>query len=396
MDRRLFVLAIGMFAMGTDNFVVAGILGGVASSLHVSMSAAGQMVTIYALSFAILAPVMAVIGGNWPRKTMLVSALALFVIGNAISAMSSDIVWVLVSRAIAGLGAAMFSPTALGVATAIVAPERRGRALSIVTAGLSGATALGAPLGTFIGALGDWRTTLWFVAAIGLASMLGVMLLLRAVPQPVPVTMRERLAPLADSRINLTLLTALFAYGGFLMVYTYSGLVLDRVTHGDGRVLAGLLLIWGIAATCGNLLSGRLVDRFESRRVINTALIVAMINFCLLPFASAHLATALLSLCVWASFGWGLMVPLQHRLVKAAPKVAPLVLAWYNSAVYSGLACAGFLGGLVILVIDPHYLSLVGAASISIALILAELAYGRIARRERPVRVLTFAEAEAT
>jgi DHA1 family inner membrane transport protein len=386
------MLAIGMFAMGTDNFVVAGILGGVASSLHVSVSAAGQMVTVYALSFAILAPVMAVVGGNWPRKAMLVSALALFVVGNVITALASNIVLVLASRAIAGLGAAMFSPTALGAATAIVSPERRGRALSIVTAGLSGATALGAPLGTFIGALGDWRTTLWFVAAIGLASMVGVMLLLRAVPQPAPVTMRQRLAPLADSRINLTLLTTLFAYGGFLVVYTYSGLVLDRVTHGDGRVLAGLLLIWGIAATCGNLVSGRLVDRFESRRVINTAIVVAIVNFCLLPFTSAHLATALLSLCIWACFGWGLMVPLQHRLVKSAPHVAPLVLAWYNSAVYGGLACAGVLGGVVILLIDPHYLSLVGAASLSLAFLLAELAHARIVRREHPVRVLAFAK----
>jgi predicted MFS family arabinose efflux permease len=370
-----------MFAMGTDNFVVAGILQSVASSLNVSVSVAGQMVTVYALSFAVLAPIMAVVGGNWPRKTMLVSALALFVVGNAVTAMATDIGLVLASRAIAGLGAAMFSPTALGVATSIVPHARRGHALSIVTAGLSGATALGAPLGTFIGDFGDWRTTLWFVAAIGLMAMTGVMILLRTVPQPARISLRARVAPLADSRIALTLLTTLLAYGGFLTVYTYLGLVLDRVTGGDGRILAGLLLIWGVAATCGNLISGRLVDRFESRKVINTAIIVAIINFCLLPWTSAMPVTAVISLCVWACFGWGLMVPLQHRLVKTAPHVAPLVLAWYNSAVYGGLACAGVLGGLVILVIDPHYLSLVGAVSISFALIFAEVAHRVIVRR---------------
>src|SRR6478735_7778156 len=158
MDRRLLILAVGMFAMGTDSFVVAGILPNVAASLNTSVSLAGQMVTVYAFSFAVLAPVMAAVAGGWPRKLLLVSALGLFVAGNVITALALDLNTVLASRALAGLGAAMFAPTALGVATSIADPERRGRALSTVTAGLAGATALGAPIGTFIGGLGSWRS----------------------------------------------------------------------------------------------------------------------------------------------------------------------------------------------------------------------------------------------
>ncbi|HJW56061.1 MAG TPA: MFS transporter [Burkholderiaceae bacterium] len=375
MDRRLLTLALGMFAMGTDNFVVAGILPSVAASLHTTASLAGQMVTVYALSYALMAPVMAAIAGGWPRKLLLVLALGIFVVGNAITALATDLNIVLVSRALAGLGAAMFSPTALGVAAVLADPARRGGALSTVTAGLAGATALGAPLGTFIGGFGNWRTTLWFVALLGFIAMIGVWAMLRTVPQPARITLRGRLAPMRDMRVALTLLTSLFAFGGFLMVYTYAGLVLDRVTRGDGRILAGLLLVWGIAATVGNMLSGRLVDRFSSRRIINAGLCIGIVDFCALPWASGYMATTVVALTIWGLVGWGLLVPQQHRLVKLAPEAAPVVLALNNTATYGGLACSGVLGGLVLLLIDPRYLSIVGAALIALAIVVAEAAH---------------------
>lgn len=369
------MLALGMFAMGTDNFVVAGILPGVAESLHTTVSLAGQMVTVYALSYAILAPVMAAVAGRWPRKLLLVSALGIFVVGNAITALATDLNTVLLSRALAGLGAAMFSPTALGVATLLADPDRRGRALATVTAGLAGATALGAPIGTFIGGFGSWRSTLWFVALLGLIAMVGVGAMLRSVPQPARITLRERLAPLRDVRVALTLLTSLFAFGGFLMVYTYAGLVLEQVTGGDERMLAGMLLVWGSAASVGNMFAGRLVDRFEGRKIINAGLCVGILNFCALPWTSAYMVTAVAALIVWGLVGWGLIVPQQHRLVKIAPQVAPLLLALNNTATYGGLACSGVLGGIVLLFVDRQYLSLVGAGLVAVALACAEAAH---------------------
>lgn len=385
MDRRLFVLALGMFAMGTDNFVVAGILPNVADSLQTTIGIAGQMVTIYALSFALLAPVVAALAGSWPRKTLLVLALAVFVVGNAIGAMAGTLNVLLLTRALAGLGAAMFSPTALGATASLVEPERRGRALSTVTAGLAGATALGAPIGTYIGGFGGWRGTLWFVAALGSVATVGVWTMLRAVPQPPRVTLHERIAPIHDARVALTLVTTLLAYGGFLMVYTYAGLTFDRVTNGDGKVLAGMLLLWGIAATAGNLLSGRLVDHFGSRRIINAALIAACMNFAILPWTSANMATALASLAVWGFCGWGLLVPQQHRLVMIAPHTAPLLLALNNTATYTGLACSALIGGIALHFINAHDLGFLGAVFIGFALLIAEMAFARI--KERPVSV---------
>ncbi len=151
--------------------------------------------------------------------------------------------------------------------------------------------------------------------------------------------------------------------------------MLDRVTGGDERVLAGMLLIWGIAATMGNMFAGRLVDRFESRKIINAGLCVGILNFCALPWTSANMVTAAAALIIWGLVGWGLIVPQQHRLVKIAPQLAPLLLALNNTATYGGLACSGVLGGIVLLFVDRQYLSLVGAGLIAIALVLAEAAH---------------------
>jgi predicted MFS family arabinose efflux permease len=395
MDRRLLILAVGMFAMGTDNFVVAGILPGVAASLHTTVGLAGLMVTFYALTYALAAPVMAALAGGWPRKVLLVSALGLFVAGNVLCAVAPDLHWVLLSRALAGFGAALFSPTALGVASALASPEKRGRALAAVTAGLTGATALGSPIGTLIGGFGGWRTTLWFVTLLGLIAMIGVWALLPSVQRPAAVSLRARLAPMRDARIALTLLTSLFAFGGFLMVYTYAGVVLQRATHGDQRMLASMFLLWGVAATAGNLLAGRLVDRFDSRTIINAMLWVAIVNFCVLPWTSAHAFGAAIALVIWGICGWGLIVPQQHRLVHLTPHVAPLLLALNNTATYIGLACSGVLGGAVLPLIGAQYLSLVAAVRIGVAFVLAEAAHHCMNRLSQQQRVMTARDTEA-
>ncbi|MGO4380720.1 MFS transporter [Pseudoduganella sp. RAF53_2] len=380
MDKRLLFLASGMFAIGTDSFVVAGILAPVAASLNVSVALAGQMVTIYALSYALLSPVIAAAAASWPRKQLLLAGLAVFVLGNVITAVAPSIELVLASRFLAGLGAAMFSPTATATGASLVPAEQRGRALAIVIAGLSSATALGAPMGTFIGGLLDWRATMWFVSAIGAAAFIGLAWRLPSISAPPAVSLAQRLKPLGDARVLLTLATTLLVYGGLFLVYTYVGLGFDRATGGDGRVLAGLLLLWGVASTVGNLLAGRLTDRFGSRRIINFAIAVLAVDFALLPWTSASLLTAVPALIVWGLAGWGMLVPQQHRLISITPSAAPLLLGLNSAALYVGVSMSGLVGGAAITLVSAHSLGLVSAVFIIIGLLAAESAYRLIAR----------------
>lgn len=378
MDRRLLALAAGMFAVGTDSFVVAGILPQVAQSLGVSVPVAGQMVTVYALSYALLSPIIAALAAHWPRKRLLLAGLAVFVAGNALTALAPTFAWVLFSRFIAGLGAAMYSPTATATGAALAPPEKRARALAVIVAGLSSATALGSPLGTYIGGLGDWRDTLWFVSAVGIVAAVAVAYLLPAIAALPSLNLRQRLAPLNDPRVALTLLTTLMAYAGLFAVYTYLGVTFDRATGGRPEVLAGLLLLWGVFATIGNLAAGRLTDHFGSRVIINSTIVVLVLNFLALPWTSATLPTAALALIIWAVCGWGLLVPQQARLIRIAPNAAPLLMGLNSAALYIGVSTAGVIGATGIAVMDRYLLGPLACIPIMCAFIFAQLANRRI------------------
>jgi len=380
MDKRLFVLAGGMFAIGTDSFVVAGVLDQVSASFGVSVGLAGQMITLYALSYALLSPVIAATAAHWPRKRLLLMGLAVFVLGNVSTAVAPNIELALASRVLAGLGAAMFSPTATAVGASLVPPEQRGRALAIVVAGLSSATALGAPLGTFIGGVLDWRATMWFVAAVGALAAAGLAWRLSDISTPPAVSLARRLAPLTDVRVMLTLTTTWLVYSGLFLVYTYIGSSFRRATGGDARVLAALLLLWGVAATVGNLLAGRLTDRFGSRGIINVAIGVVALDFALLPWTSATLATAVPALIVWGLCGWGLFVPQQHRLINIAPASAPLLLGLNSAALYVGVSLSGIFGGMAVTWFGAYALGPAGALFIAAALVAAEWAHQRISQ----------------
>src|ERR1700761_1779401 len=211
MDKRLLVLAAGMFAIGTDGFVMAGVLPQIARFYDVGIGAAGQMTTAYALSFALLAPTVAAIAGNVPRKALLLLGMTIFVAANLATAAAPTFGFAILMRVVTGLGAAMFAPTASGAGAMIVAPEHRGFALSIIIGGLTTATALGSPLGSVIGGLGDWRGCMIFVSGPGAAAFIGILGLLSNIPMPPVVSLARRLAPLADARIGLALATTLLS-----------------------------------------------------------------------------------------------------------------------------------------------------------------------------------------
>ena len=375
MNNRLLVLTLGTFAIGTDSYVVAGILPHVARSFHVGVAAAGQLVTVYSLAYAVLTPIMATLTAHWPRRRVLTAGLVVFVTGNVLTGTLTRFGLALMARAVAGLGAAMFSPAASATAAAMVAPERRGRALAVVLAGLSGATALGAPIGTLVASLGDWRMTMWFVAGLGALASAGVLAALPDSPPAPALRLRTRLAPLGDARVAATLATTLLVMFGVFLVYTYISVVFDRATGGDGAHLAVLISVWGIAATIGNLAAGHLTDRLGSRRIVNLAILVLALDFALMPWSSTRLDAAVLSLAIWGFCGWGLVVSQQHRLIGIAPALAPILLALNAAAIYLAVSASGAIGGATLGMLGPHDLPFASALLILGGLATAELAH---------------------
>jgi predicted MFS family arabinose efflux permease len=370
----LLVLAIATFAIGTDAYVVAGVLPAVARTFDVSIAAAGQFVTVYSLAYAVLAPVMTTLTAHWPRRRVLLAGLAVFIAGNILTATQTMFGLALFSRAVAGLGGAMVTPTASATAAALVAPERRGLALAIVIAGLSGATTLGAPIGTLVGSAGDWRLTMWFVAGLGVFAM-GMLFVLPAVPPSPPLPLSKRLAPLYDARVAATLATTFFVIFAAFLVYTYMSAVFDRATGADGAHLAALLSIWGVAATVGNLTGGSLADRLGSRLVINLAIALLAFDFALMPWAGASFAGAAATIALWGVCGWGFVAAQQHRMVGIAPTLSPILLGLNFSAIYLAVSSSGAAGALFMRWLPPHGLPLLSTALVLAGALCAKLAH---------------------
>lgn len=375
---RLLLLAAGAFIVGTGGFVIAGVLPGIAASLNITQSRASLLITIYAVIFAIASPLIAMATARMSRTTLMVSGLLLVTIGNVLTTTLPTFELVLVARAVGALGAAAFVPAATASAAAIVAPERRGRAIALVTAGFTGATALGAPIGTAIGAVAGWHASLWFVAALGIIVVVGLAALMRHVPLPAVETVRQRFAPLANSSVLITLLTTLLIVTGQYSAYTFFGAFQDRATGGNGTILALLLFVYGVSATAGNLIAGSLADRIGNRRVLEVALAILIIDFLVMPLAGAALWSSIVTIAIWGMSAWAALLAIQHRVVQ----ISPGAIAWNSSATFFGIALSGPVGSLAIASVGPHSLTYIAAAVLVLAVVSGFVSHRLVSRAQ--------------
>jgi predicted MFS family arabinose efflux permease len=366
--KRLFPLALATFAVGTDGFVIAGLLPSIADDLGVSIPTAGQLVTAFALTLAIAAPVLGWATSSLDRRKALMAALLVFAIGNVVTALGTTYATVLTARVITAAGAGIITSTASSAAAVVSPPERRGRALAFVLGGLMLSSAIGLPLGTLIGR-SDWHVTLWAVAALGVVAALGAALALPKIMLPA-TTFRARLEPLKERWVLGTLAVTMFALTGAYLLYTYVGAALDDTINGSEATLTWVLFVYGLGVLGGNLLAGRLSDRYPAERLLLGALVVFSVVLLISRAAMENLAATF----VWAAV-WGVMVGVptvlqQHRLVAHAPAATPVLLGLNSSAIYLGVALGGALGGLFQNWLSPVWLGLPAAGVTLLAFVL--------------------------
>lgn len=372
MYRRLIPLAAATFAVGTDGFVIAALLPSIADDLEVSIPVAGQLVTVFAVTMALAAPVLGWATSAMDRRRVLVIALGIFVVGNIATALGGSYPVVLTARVVAATGAGIITSTAASAAAAVVPTERRGQALAMVLGGLTLASAVGLPLGTLIGR-GDWRVTLWAVAALGLAAALGVTLGLPRIVLPA-TTFRARLAPLKERWVLGAVGVTMLAMAGVYLLYTYLAAALEGATGGaDGLVLTAVLFVFGLGVFAGNLVAGRLVDRFRPGPVLIAGLSASVLALLLAGQATRTAGTAFVWAGTWGLCTGFLVIPQQHRLVGHEPGAAPVLLGLNASAIYLGVALGGILGGLLQHWLEPEWLGVPAALITSLALVLAIL-----------------------
>jgi predicted MFS family arabinose efflux permease len=363
-------VALGTFATGTESFMIAALLPGLASDLSVTLTAAGQLVTVFALTYAVSSPVLSALTAGVGRRNLLLISITGFAVANFFASTATDFWQLLAARILLACAAGLYVPSASALAGAIVAPERRGTALAIVNGGTSVAVALGVPLGAMVGHAFGWRMT--FVG-VGIMATIAVAGLFFGIPRGIDSglsapSIRERLAVVRQvPLITGFLVTMLWATGAYT-VYTYLTPYLTTVTQIDGAHVGIVFFVWGVSAFIGLFLGGTLSDRFGSRAVIIPAFTFLTLSFIALSTIGFYLsgrsalAPVAAAIVIWGLAAWGFFPAQQSRLMQLAGlKTAAIALSLNASFMYLGFSLGAALGSLVLMHAPVTALGLIGA-----------------------------------
>lgn len=346
-NRALLWLALATFAMGIDGYVLTGLLPQIASDLDVDVAAAGQLLSMFALTSAVAGPLLGAATGGWERKGTISASLIVFVLGNLLVAVADTYFWAMTGRVVSAVGAALLTAVVSSYVVAKTPPERRGRALSLVLGGWLAATALGVPFGLLIGQ-DDWRLPLFLVSAVGAVAWIGILIWVPRLRLPAQ-TLAVTLSPLRQPRVIGGILVASGIMCASYICFTYAALIIGpRIDAGIGMVAA--LFGYGVVSLVGNVVAGRIIDRAAPVRVLTVILVVLIAVAILgalgllLPGIAGGVA-AIVWFLACAFFNGGTGVSLQTRLTAMAPESATLVLALNASGCSLGTALGGILGG---------------------------------------------------
>ncbi|WP_435108913.1 MFS transporter [Nocardiopsis synnemataformans] len=342
MIRRLWPLVAATVSLGIDAYVLAGVLPGIADSLTVSVAAVGLGVTAFTGAYAFAGPLLSgpLVAGSTRRA--LAVALALFNLGNLVTALAPGIAVFLTARVVAGLGAGVLTAVATATAAAMVADHERGRAMALVTFGLSTGTVAGVPVGMLIGQWAGWRWTMGLVVVIGAVSMAAILLRRAPYPSIAVVRVGENLRLLRVPAITTGVTSAFLLGLASLGLYTYLVPMADE--RGLAPLAFTLVWVWGAGGVAASALIGKPLDAWGPRRLFPA--IVAVLTSALAALAFLDQAAVwVVAVALWGAAGWASVPVLQHLLVHGRQRQAMAVVAFQMAAMYLGSAAGAALGG---------------------------------------------------
>jgi DHA1 family inner membrane transport protein len=354
MPIALLALTAGAFGIGTTEFVIMGLLLQVSTDLHVTIAAAGLLISGYALSVAVGAPLLTIASRSLPRKTVLLVLMVIFTLGNLACALAPGYGWLMAARVITALAHGTFFGVGSVVATGLVPRERRASAIAIMFTGLTAATLLGVPAGAWLGVQFGWRATFWAVTLIGAAAFAVIAAFVPSArpgdddAAAAPAALRDELAVLARPQVLRGLAMTVLGFAGVFTVFTYIQPLLLRVTGVSESAVSPILLVLGGGLAIGNLLGGRLADRAPMRAVLATlaslAVVFAAMHWMVEAPWSAVLFVALLGIAAFAT-----VAPMQLRVLEKASGAGQNLASSLNIAAFNlGNALGAWVGGLTV------------------------------------------------
>jgi predicted MFS family arabinose efflux permease len=367
-DLRVLVLALGTFAIGTDAFIIGGILPEIAQDLSVSIGKTGLVVSVFSLSYALGSPIISALSARWRRAIVMIGGLAAFSVANLFSALSPTLACLLVTRVFAALSAGLVAPASYALASTLSSSRNRGKFLAIIAAGFTSAMVLGVPLGVFIGKYVGWRGSLIFVAILGAVAALSMFC--AGVPELDPTEntpgLAEQLRILRCPKTIIVLTPFLIWSVANFGLYTFISAILGRQL--SATAIPVLLLLFGLGAVAGNFVGGALSDRYGSRSPTIICLVMLIFALAAIEPASSSTIAASVTIVLWAICMAALFTLQQQRAIATNPEQSNLAIALNNSALYLGASVGAAAGGVVISRVSLAVLAPMSAATAALAL----------------------------
>ncbi|TGS12307.1 MFS transporter [Mesorhizobium sp. M2E.F.Ca.ET.209.01.1.1] len=351
MPLALYALTAGAFGIGVTEFVIMGLLLDVSADLGVSISAAGLLISGYALGVVVGAPLLGALTGRLPRKTLLLALMVVFTVGNLACALAPDYWTLMAARVLTAFAHASFFGVGSVVATSLVAPNRKASAIALMFTGLTVANILGVPFGTWLGQAYGWRSTFLAVTLVGVIAFAVIALL---VPRDEPAAADEEessegtLAVLGRRAVLLGLLTTVLSWVGVFAAFTYLAPILTRVTGFSEGAVSPILLVFGGGLVAGNLLGGRLADRHLVPTVVGTLVALSAALFVMTAAIHQPIA-AIIAVGLLGAAAFATVAPLQMWVLEKAKGAGQGLASSFNIAAFNlGNAIGAWLGGFVI------------------------------------------------
>lgn len=370
----LLALAISAFGIGTTEFVPVGLLASIANDLNIGITLAGLLISGYAIGVAVGAPILTALTNRMSRKSLLMSLMVVFIIGNAVAALSPSFEILLVARFITAFSHGVFFSIGATIAVQLVSPEKKGSAIALMFTGLTIAIVTGVPLGTFIGQAFGWRATFWAVALLGVIAIISSAALIpKNLKQSPPAKFSDMFRLLTNGRLVLGFLITAFGYGGTFVAFTYLTPLLHDVTGISSGMINIILIIYGVAVAFGNSVGGKLANKNPLRALfwmfIFQAAVLILLTF-LAPFKVAGvIGVILMGLLAFMNVP-GLQLYVVQLAEKYVPSAVDVASAINIAAFNVGIAIGSIVGGVVIDSMGLVHTPWVGALMVLVAILL--------------------------
>ncbi|MEV6802253.1 Cmx/CmrA family chloramphenicol efflux MFS transporter [Micromonospora rifamycinica] len=343
MPLSLYLLAVAVFATGTSEFMLAGLVPDIATSLNVPIGAAGLLTSAFAAGMVVGAPLMAALARRWPARASLLGFVLVFAVAHVVGALTTSFAVLLVTRVIAALANAGFLAVALSTAATLVAPDQKGRALAVLLSGTTVATIAGVPGGALLGTLLSWRSTFWTIALLCLPAALGVVKGIparagRIRPETAAISsLRDEIAQLTMPRLLLVMLLGALVNAATFATFTFlAPIVTDTAGLGELWVPA-VLMLFGTGSFVGVTLTGRLSDRHPAI-VIAVGGPLLLLGWIALGALATQPAALLLLAVTQGTLSFALGATLITRVLYEAPDAPTMGGSYATAALNIGAA----------------------------------------------------------